>query len=61
LKITLVIENYLGYCPNITTFTPIMVHLSEYLCELCHFTDGTPQILITQFIYEIHELLVKNK
>ena len=29
--------------------TPILVHLSEYLCEKYHFTDVTPQVLRIQF------------
>jgi len=29
--------------------TLILVHLSEYLCEMYHFTGVTPQILRIQF------------
>jgi len=42
-------------------FTPILVHLSEYLYESYHFTSKTPQILTVQFHFEIHEFFVKNK
>jgi len=34
---------------HIYLFTPILVHLSEYLYELYHLISKTPQILTDQF------------
>jgi len=43
-------------------FKPILVHLSEYLPEMYHFTGETPQILRIQFSLLRNSLIFrKNK
>jgi len=55
--------NLPGLLPkHIPMSTPLLVHLSEYLCEMYHFYRCAPQILRIQFnLLRNHEFFVKAK